>query len=221
MRLFFKFATCFAVVAAMSFMTNDSVHAQQVERAGNLGFELLPIGGTGIDPLTAQNVFGFNGAGTTGFGTSSANPFAGANHAEIVISSTPNTFAGLQHAFTANAGDVFNFSFYGVDGPGLFDVGIEYRLEYFDAAGGEISRDQLTATTFGSSYSLFSVGGTAPTGTDSVRAVIALQSFQGGTTGTAQIDNFSVIGPEVVPEPTSLGLLGLAAFGLVARRRRS
>lgn len=101
------------------------------------------------------------------------------------------------------------------------DVGIEYRIEWRDAADNEISRDQLTATTFGSPYSQFSVGGVAPAGAVAARAIIALQSFQGGTQGLIRVDDTSFTGPAAIPEPTALAMLGLGGLGLVARRRRS
>jgi hypothetical protein len=57
-------------------------------------------------------------------------------------------------------------------------------------------------------------------------AGLFIQRTGSNTTGTYNFDNFSVTATEVVtptpvPEPTALGVLGLGAMGLFARRRRA
>lgn len=217
MRLI-KFAASFAALAVMA--VTSSVHAQ-VELGVNNGFESAFGPGDPFDPANPQNWFVFDNGGNTGGGQATTDPFADASHAEIFINGDGGSFAGLQQRIDAVAGETYSFSFFAQDAPGTFDVGIEYRIEWRRADGSEISRDQLTATTFGPDYTQFTVSGVAPTDTAALNAVIALQSFQGGTTGTANIDSTSVLGPAAVPEPSSIALLGLATCGLVARRRRS
>ena len=217
MRLM-KFAASFAALAVMAFAS--SAYAQ-IELGTNLGFEDPILVGDPFLPDAAPGWYGFTGPGATGVGNSTADPFEGASNADIVIDDTNGSFAGIQQRIDAVPGEDYSFSFFAQDAPGLFDVGIEYRIEWRGADNGEISRAQLTDTTFGADYTQFTVGGVAPEGTVALNAVIALQSFQGGATGTVNIDNTSIVGPgAAVPEPGSIALLGLAACGLVVRRRR-
>ena len=213
---FFAMSTSFMLVAAV--LLASSANAQStVELFSNNDFE-GPFGGG--DVVNEANWHEFNNGAGTGAGTSTTNPLSGATHGQIEIAGAANSFAGLQQQAAVTAGDTYTFSFFAEEDAGL-DVGIEYRIEWLNAAGGEVSRDQLTATTFGTPYSQFTVGGVAPAGAVVGRAVIALQSFQGGTQGLVRIDDTSFTGPAAIPEPTALAMLGLGGLGLVVRRRRS
>jgi hypothetical protein len=60
--------------------------------------------------------------------------------------------------------------------------------------------------------------GSNPTASHYVGIATAQNSGQVGTVGT--IDNFVLTGPVPAPEPGTVGLLGLAGVGLLAKRRR-
>lgn len=210
-----KTFVCIAAVFAMA------ASAQADELAGNLGFE-DPMGPVNGDASTEQNWFGFTGPGSVGVGTNTIDPLSGANHAELVIAdNTTNSFVGIQQWIDAEEGENYDFSFFAKNDGGTYDVGNEFRIEWIDSGGAEISRIQLT-DAFTNTYSSYTVGGVAPAGTVQLRAVIALQSFNGGAgNGVARIDDTSVQGPAVaVPEPTSLAVISLGLLGFVTRRRR-
>ncbi len=213
---FLGLTQCLALAVALTF--TSLAQAQGVELGSNLGFE-DPMGALN-NPAVPGNWFGFTGPGATGVGTNTIDPRTGATHAEVVIAGVGDSFAGIQQAVAATEGETYTFSFFARTDGNLFDVGHEYRIEWLDAGGTELSRVQLTDPVVDGAYAPFSVSGVAPVGTTNLRAVIALQSFQGGTTGTARIDDTSIIGPAAVPEPGSLVLIALGALGMASRRRR-
>lgn len=213
-------STGFLLVIAV--LLTSSANAQStVELFSNNDFE----GPFGTGDVTEANWNSFAGGGAVGAGTNTSNPLSGLVHGQIEIAGEGNSFAGLQQETAVTVGDSYTFSFFGEQDAGL-DVGVEFRIEWRDAANVEIPGtrvDQgINFAGFGTSYSQFSVSGTAPAGAVTGRAVIALQSFQGGTQGLVRIDDTSFLGPAAaIPEPTALAMLGLGGLGLAVRRRRS
>ena len=69
------------------------------------------------------------------------------------------------------------------------------------------------------SYTAFNLSGLVPAGADTARVVYAIQSFSTNPLGNGNVfvDDMSFT---VVPEPSSMALLGLGGLALVASRRK-
>lgn len=130
-----------------------------------------------------------------------------------------DAFVGhVQTVMGLSEGTEYEFSLWAM---AIGDVtnGVEYRVEWQDAAGVEISRTNVEIQGgLTDSYQQFSFSEVAPTGTARAALVIAAQSFTNDgvvADTTVVIDDASF---SVVPAPASAALLGLG--GLVAARRR-
>jgi hypothetical protein len=104
--------------------------------------------------------------------------------------------------------------------------GAQMAVEFLDAASAVIGGSTLDLVASGLltpngepfSYKLYTVSAVAPAGTASVRARVSMLNAMGNPLGGGQafvVDDFSL-----VPEPTSLGLIGLGGAGLFSRRHR-
>ena len=219
-----KFATlCFAVTALVAVPT---VHAQ-TELGGNVSFEnaILADAGSTVDNWTT-----FVNSGTATVDTTA--PLSGLQHLNLTMDGQANSFVGVQQLEqNIQVGEEYTFGFNArlMDGVLASDLGVaaEFRIEWRDAAGVEIGGNQANTQAITGSltdqYQLFSQTLTAPAGTESLNAVIALQSFgTGDSNGTVFYDDATISGPaSSVPEPGSLALIGLGMAGLATRRRRS
>jgi hypothetical protein len=99
-------------------------------------------------------------------------------------------------------------------------VGAELRIEWRNSGSNtEVSRTPNSTPVPTSAYSEFGLTAAVPAGADTARLVYAIQSFGPGATdsGIAFVDDVSFA---VIPEPSTMALLGLGTLALVIRRRR-
>jgi hypothetical protein len=155
--------------------------------------------------------------GTATSALSTAEPRSGASHAAF-NTLLANQFAGVFQDVPVTAGQIANFSVWHKTTDVLF-AGTEMRIEWRNAgANTEISRTPNLATTPTLLYTPLSLIAPVPAGADTARVVYAIQSFGAGPDiGTVYLDDTSVT---VVPEPSTLALVGLAGAAAVAIRRR-
>ena len=101
-----------------------------------------------------------------------------------------------------------------------FDVGVEMRIEWRNSVSNtEISRTPNSVIVPTNQYTQFSVASTVPAGVDIARLVYAIQSFgpEPTNTGIVFVDDAFY---DAVPEPATIGLIGIAFVASVAMRRR-
>lgn len=178
------------------------------------------------DPA-APNWFAFFGGGSTGTLSTSQDefagtpaPFEGDHHLIIGNSNAEAGFSGVFQRVAAAENTEYTFDFQARSEAATFGIGAEYRLEYFDASLnllGATGNVQF-GTDLNDSYQAFSITDTSLAGTAFVQTVIAVTSpDSAGNASSLFVDGASLT---AIPEPGSLGLLGLFGLGLVARRRR-
>jgi hypothetical protein len=195
-------------------LTGSRASAQNL--FANPGFE---------DPITSDGppFVGFWEGFSGGAGAFAANattaPRSGAQHLELTINNTDNTFAGVFQDVVVTPGQAVTFSgFHSTPGALLLDN--EMRIEWRNSVTNtEVSRTpNIGPDPALNQYVPFQLDAVVPAGADLARVVYAIQTFSGdpANTGTIFIDDVSFV---VVPEPASLGMLSLGAIGLIRRRR--
>lgn len=218
---FLRHVSAFTLLAILS-LSSSQLSAQNL--LTNASFEsVLEYG----DP-TLPNWFAFFGAGSDGtFSTidggytGNVNASDGANNLSISNNGTPDGFSGVfQRVGGATAGLEYLFEFEALsNGSAAFPIGAEFRIEFLDIAGGVIGStgNVAIAGDLTDTYQSFSLAAVAPAGTEFINPVIAIETFSAnGTPGNLFVDNASL---SVVPEPSSVALLGLGSLALLKRRR--
>jgi hypothetical protein len=156
----------------------------------------------------------FRFASATGASTeSTAMPRSGSRHIDLSIVGA-NQFAGVYQLLpNVGAGQTVTFTGWHKSVENPFNATIELKLEW---QGNPQNRVDLL--TLGSDYEQFTHTGVAPAGTTGLTVTYAISSFGAGQgDATVYIDDFSAT---IIPEPAAFGMLGAAALGLVALRRR-
>jgi len=191
----------------------------------NAGFE-SPLGFDFSNPSNWNGFFG-GPAGTflQAFNDTGATPLSGAQALVTTIRGVDGVTTGFD-AFTGHvqivtgltAGLEYELSVWARTNPILMD-GAEFRVEWQDAAGVEISRfNSDISASLTPTYERFSIIQTAPAGTARAAIVIAVQSF----THSGPLADTSVAWDDAsfntIPGPSAAALLALG--GLFAGRRR-
>ncbi len=169
---------------------------------GPAGVFLQAFNDTGATPRSGSNALVTTIRGAAGV-TDGFNAFTG--HVQIVQNLTPGTS--------------YQFSVFARTNPRVLD-GAEFRIEWQNAAGQEVSRNNsVISSLLSSSYQQFSISEAAPAG--AVRAALVLAVQSGDHTGpiadtSVAFDDASF---QSIPAPAAATLLGLGGL-LAARRRR-
>jgi hypothetical protein len=159
----------------------------------------------------------FTSAGSTS-GNSTTLPRTGLQSLELSIVNTDSTFAGAFQEVTVIPGVEYTFSGWHASLSSPLDLGTEVRIEWRNSLG-EVARTPNVSPVPTSVYSLFELTAEVPAGADIARMVYAIQTFGGepSNNGTVYVDDVSFA---LVPEPSSLILLGAGGLALALMRRR-
>ena len=171
---------------------------------------------------SANDVWFRFGSGANGTASeSTVSPRTGARHIALQLVG-PNQFAGVfQNLNQAiSPGTIVQFSGFARNATGgPFNATQEIKLEWQGSPNPPQNR--LDILSLDSAYEEFTHTGVAPAGTTGLVVTYALSSFGAGQSGDhlVYLDDITV---RIVPEPASVGVLGLGAalFGLARRRNK-
>lgn len=183
----------------------------------NPGFESGPLvdDGSGVGKWLP-----FNNGGTNMTLLSTANPRSGQQSLRLELGS-PNGFAGVFQDVPVLAGGEVIFAGWNSLASGVTG-GSEVRIEFLDSvANAEVSVTSNLIPSFSSAtYEEFSLSATVPAGADTARLVYAIQSFGAGVPQVVDVDDITVSGSAVIPEPSASMMALLGLLGVALRRRR-
>jgi len=206
------------VLAAIIGAMVASKPATAANMLANAGFE-NPV--TSDGPPFVGSWEAFNGGAGSSSANSTTTPRTGAQDLRLAISNTVNTFAGaFQDVPGLTPGTVGTFSVWHMSPSNPLDVGVEVRIEWRNSVSDtEISRTPNSTPVPTNAYTQFFLPATVPAGVDTARVVYAIQTFGGGAThnGIVFVDDASF---DVVPEPATIGLFGIALVASSGIRRR-
>lgn len=163
----------------------------------------------------------FNGAAVSSSANSAVLPRTGVQSLALSILNTDNSFAGaFQDVTGLTTGLEYTFSGWHASLSSPLDLGAEVRIEWRNSGSNtEVGRTPNLTPVPANLYSPFNLTAAVPIGADTARLVYAIQTFgpEPSNNGIVYVDDMSF---SVVPEPSSLILLGVGGLALVAMRRR-
>ena len=207
--------SCFVLVAFAVALPSTRALAQNLVE--NPSFE-----GPTVTTGSANDVWFRFGSGASGTSSeSTVSPRTGSRHIALQLVG-PNQFAGVfQNLNQAiSPGTIVEFSGFARNATGApFNATQEIKLEWQGSPNPPQNR--LDVLSLDSAYEEFTHTGVAPVGTTGLVVTYALSSFGAGQSGDhlVYLDDITV---RIVPEPASVGVLGLGAalFGLARRRNK-
>ena len=207
-----KRRSCFVLVAFTLALASTRALAQNLVE--NPSFENPTVSSGSANDVWFRFGSGENGTSSE----STVSPRTGSRHIEMRLVG-PNQFAGVFQNLnqTVNPGDIVTFSGFARNASGAtFNATQEIKLEWQGSPNPPQNR--MDDLTLGSAYEQFSHTGVAPAGTTGLVVTYALSSFGAGQgNALVHLDDITVT---IVPEPATLGVLGLGSVLLLARRRK-
>jgi hypothetical protein len=206
------------LLAALAILTLVASQASAQNLVENPSFE-----DPTVDMGSANDVWFRFGSGANGTSTeSTVMPRTGSRHIALQMVGA-NQFAGVFQNLNipVSPGQTATFTGWAKNALSVpFNATQEIKLEWQGTPNPPQNR--VDVLTLGSDYSQFTHIGVAPAGTTGLVVTYAISSFGVGQgNATVYLDDVSVtLTP--IPEPATVGMLGLGALGMIgiARRRR-